>query len=89
VDSVWGNAYIKQRADGELLYLFGTVKTELLSQMYKKRWRIECFFQNIKKRGFDLESTHLIDLGKLKKLVGMVSIAYAMVANVGLHTCLK
>lgn len=89
VDGVWGNVYIKRLADGELLYLFGTVKTELLSQMYKKRWRIECFFQNVKKRGFDLESTHLKDLDKLKKLVGLVSIAYVIVANVGLHTCLK
>lgn len=89
VDGVWGNLYIKRLTDGELLYLFGTVKTELLSQMYKKRWRIECFFQNIKKRGFDLESTHLKDLDKLKKLVGLVSIAYAIVANLGLHTCLK
>mgnify|MGYP000081721931 CR=1 FL=1 len=57
--------------------------------MYKKRWRIECFYQNVKKRGFDLESTHLNDLDKLKKLVGLVSIAYAIVANVGLHTYLK
>jgi len=57
--------------------------------MYKKRWRIECFFQNVKKRGFNLEPTHLKDLDKLKKLVGLVSIAYAVVANIGLHTCLK
>ncbi|MCO6488778.1 MAG: hypothetical protein J5I98_10190 [Phaeodactylibacter sp.] len=39
----------------------------------------------MKKRGFDLESIHLNDLGKLKKLVGLVCIAYAMVANIGLH----
>ena len=89
VDGVWANAYVKRLADGELLYLFGTVKTELLCQIYKKRWRIECFFQNIKERGFDLESTHLRDLDKLKKLVGLVCIAYAIVANVGLHTYFK
>lgn len=89
VDGVWANVYAKRLADGDLLFLLGTPKTYLLTQLYKKRWRIECFFQNIKKRGFDLESTHLNDFEKLKKLVALVSIAYAMVANIGLHTALK
>ena len=84
VDGIWGNLYVKRLKDG-LLFLFGTAKTGFLPQLYKKRWRIECFFQNIKKRGFDLEATHLRSLEKLKKLVAMVCIAYALVANVGLH----
>jgi hypothetical protein len=85
VDGVWGNVYAKQLPDGDFLFLFGTTKVEFLAQMYKKRWRIESFFQNIKKRGFNLEDTHLKCLEKLKKLVGLVSLAYAMVANIGLH----
>jgi hypothetical protein len=85
VDGVWGNAYAKRLADGDILFVFGTAKTEYLPQLYRKRWRIECFFQNVKKRGFDLESTHLQDLEKLKKLVAMVSIAHAFAANMGLH----
>ena len=85
VDGIWANVYAKRLNDGDFLFLLGTVKTHLLTQMYKKRWRIECFFQNIKKRGFNLEDTHLQDLEKLKKLVALVSIAYAIVANVGLH----
>jgi len=85
VDGVWGNIYAKQLPDGDILFLFGTSKVEYLAQLYKKRWRIECFFQNVKKRGFNLEDTHLKNLEKLKKLVGLVSIAYAMVANIGLH----
>ncbi|MEZ4993946.1 MAG: IS4 family transposase [Saprospiraceae bacterium] len=89
VDGIWGNIYVKALKDGDLLFLFGTAKTEYLAQLYKKRWRIECFFQNVKKRGFDLESTHLKDLDKLKKLVTLVSIAYALVANVGLHQHLR
>ena len=84
VDGVWGNLYVKRLKD-DLLFLFGTAKAEILPQLYKKRWRIECFFQNIKKRGFNLEATHLRDLEKLKKLVAMVCIAYAIVANMGLH----
>ena len=85
VDGVWGNVYARRLADGDILFLFGTAKVEYLPQLYKKRWRIECFFQNVKERGFNLEDTHLKDLEKLKKLVAMVSIASAIVANVGLH----
>ncbi len=85
VDGVWGNVYAEPLKDGDILYLFGTAKTEYLPCLYKKRWRIECFFQNVKKRGFDLEATHLNKTHKIKKLIAMVSIAYAMVANMGLH----
>jgi len=48
---------------------------------YKKRWSIEVFFQSIKRRGFDLESSHLQSLEKLKKLFALVCIAY--------HLCLQ
>ncbi len=85
VDGIWGNVYVKVLKDGDLLFLFGTAKVEFLAQLYKKRWQIECSFQNVKKRGFDLEATHLTDLDKLKKLVALVSIAYAIVASMGLH----
>lgn len=85
VDGVWGNMYAKQLPGGDFLFLFGTAKAGYLAQLYRKRWRIECFFQNIKKRGFNLEDTHLKCLEKLKKLVGLVSIAHAFVANIGLH----
>ena len=84
IDGVWGNMYAKQLKD-DILFLFGTAKMEYLPQFYKKRWRIECFFQNVKKRGFNLEETHLTKLEKLKKLVAFVSIAYAFAANMGLH----
>ena len=72
VDGIWGNVYAKRLKDGDLLFLFGTTKVEYLAQLYKKRWCIESFFQNIKGRGFDLESTHLKNLVKLKKLVALV-----------------
>lgn len=85
VDGIWGNVYAKTLKDGDFLFLFGTAKVEFLAQLYKKRWRIESFFQNVKKRGFDLESTHLKSLEKLNKLVALVCIAYAVVANIGLH----
>jgi len=54
-------------------------------QLYRKRWTIEVFFQSIKGRGFDLEKTHLQAIEKLKKLIAMVSIAYAVCRNMGIY----
>ena len=85
VDGCWGNVWIKRLNETEYLYLFGTVETEYLGQLYRKRWCIESFFQNLKGRGFDLASTHLRSLSKLSKLVALVSLAYAFCVSVGLY----
>ena len=47
---------------------------------------IESCFQNLKGRGFALRSTSLQGRDKLKKLLGLVSLAYAFCVGVG--TCL-
>lgn len=64
VDGVWGNVYAKRVKD-DILYIFGTEKSRYLPQLYRKRWRMESFFQNVKKRGFNLEDTHLQSFEKL------------------------
>lgn len=51
---------------------------------YKTRWSIEVFFQSIKKRGFKLESTHLKDPIRLKKLFALVCVAYAICLKTGI-----
>ena len=56
-----------------------------MGQLYRKRWSIEVCFQNMKRRGFNLEDTHLQDDEKLKKLVALVSIAYAFCASLGIY----
>jgi hypothetical protein len=76
VDGVWGQVYLQGLAKGELLYLFGSMEARHLGRVYRRRWGIEACFQSLKSRGFDLETTHLKDLAKLKKLVAMVSMAY-------------
>ena len=68
------------------LFLFGTATPAFLGQLYRKWWTIEACFQNLKGRGFALRSTPLQGLDKLKKLVGLVSLAYAFCVSVG--TCL-
>jgi hypothetical protein len=85
VDGVWGNVYLKRTADGDLLYLFGTMEAKHLGTVYRRRWTIEACFQAFKSRGFDLRSTHLKGLEKLKKLVAMVSIAYGLCVSMGIH----
>lgn len=85
VDGVWGQLYLKRLADGDLLYLFGSMEARYLGQVYRRRWTIEACFQSFKSRGFDLQSTHLKDLAKLKKLVAMVSIAYGLCVSLGIH----
>jgi len=85
VDGVWGQVYLKRLAGGDLLYLFGTIEARYLGQVYRRRWTIEACFQSLKSRGFDLESTHLKDLTKLKKLVAFVSMAFGLCVSLGIH----
>ena len=85
VDGIVGHVWVMLLEDGDYLFLFGTVEVKFIGQLYRKRWSIEVCFQNMKKRGFDLEDTHLQDNEKLKKLVALVSIAYAFCASLGIY----
>ena len=42
---------------------------------YRKRWRIECLFGDVKTRGLNLEDTRLTDPGKLATLLGILALA--------------
>jgi hypothetical protein len=53
-------------------------------ESYKKRWEIETMFSAFKKRGFDLEATHMTAPEKLSLLFGMISIAFAWSYMVGI-----
>lgn len=84
VDGVWGSAKITTDAKGELLFLFGNIEVKFLDQFYKKRWVIETVFQAFKSRGLNLEQTHLKDNMRLKKIVALVSMAYAFCTSLGI-----
>jgi hypothetical protein len=86
VDGVWVHVYLKKLDTDDYLFLIGTIKEpKHLGQVYRKRWTIEVLFQSFKSRGFDLESTHMKALDKLKKLVGLVSIAFAFCISLGVY----
>ncbi len=85
VDGQWLNVHLKRLKGKELLYLVGTFPPKQLGDLYRQRWSIEAMFQCLKKRGFDLEVTHLQSLGKVKKLIGLVSMAYGFCVIAGHH----
>jgi hypothetical protein len=46
------------------------------SEDSQTRWAIEVLFGHLKKKGIDLESTHLRDRRKIDKLLAVVSLAF-------------
>ncbi len=52
--------------------------------LYRKRWRIECAFACLKRKGFELEDTHLTHAERLETLMGVVAIAYAWAFIIGM-----
>ena len=77
VDGVCGDVWLKALGDGDFLFLFGTVSVHVIGQLYRNRWTIDSCFQNLKGRGFDVESTHVQSFDRLSKLMALVSIIYA------------
>ena len=84
VDNIKCNFYLKKLNNDEYLYLIGSELAKNLGTLYRNRWSIEVCFQSFKKRGFDLESTHLKDPEKLKKLLVFTSLALALCVNLGI-----
>lgn len=85
IDGVIVNCSISTDANGELLFLIGTIDAKNLKKTYKKRWTIEVFFQALKGRGFHIETSRLKCLKKYKKLFAIVSMAYTLCWAVGIE----
>ena len=66
--------YKRQLKSGELLILASNQKFAEVFDQYRIRWEIETLFSAVKKRGFDLEATHLTDPQRLSNLFFVVSI---------------
>lgn len=47
-----------------------------MEKIYKKRWKIECFFKHMKSNGFNLEDMNFKNLQKASLLVSVISLCY-------------
>lgn len=56
----------------------GTLKT------YKQRWEVETLFRAYKKKGFNLEATHITEPDRIRKLVALLSLALVWCYKIGL-----
>ena len=59
----------KGRRDDRLHLVSNSFHGEEALALYKLRWGIEQLFSHLKKRGFNLEDTHMTDTKKLFALV--------------------
>lgn len=51
---------------------------------YRKRWETECLFAAMKRRGFNLEDTHLIDPERVSRLLAVLTLTMCWCYKVGL-----
>lgn len=54
-------------------------------KLYRRRWAIEQLFSHLKKRGFDIEETHMTDKKKLERLMALVSVSFLFSYAWGMH----
>ncbi|MDP0561810.1 MAG: hypothetical protein QS721_05540 [Candidatus Endonucleobacter sp. (ex Gigantidas childressi)] len=69
-----------------LSIVVATKKSDSIIDDYSQRWSIKTMFVNLKSRGFDLESTHMTNLDRMDKLMGLMTIAVVWCILVG-HWC--
>jgi hypothetical protein len=53
-------------------------------KIYKQRWEVETLFRAYKKKGFNLEATHITDPDRIRKLVALLSLALVWCYKVGI-----
>ena len=68
---------------GELIVIASPDQQGCAIEQYLERWEIETLFENLKSRGFDLESTHITHPDRLHGLLGLLTLAFAWAYRVG------
>ena len=71
------------RLKDEYLILTTNIEPENALGFYKRRWEIEMLFSAFKKRGFNLEETHMSDPKKLDTLFTILSLAFVCSHTIG------
>jgi len=71
------------RLKDEYLILVTNIEPKNALKFYKRRWEIEMLFSAFKKRGFNLEETHMSDPKKLDTLFTILSLAFVWSHTIG------
>lgn len=82
---LWGTpVYLggKPLGEGKWLVIASSHPGDLLED-YRRRWEIECLFQALKGRGFDLECTRITEPHRLSALLGILALAYLLCIRAG------
>lgn len=79
--TVWHQGKYKQA-----VYLLSNLEyAPLVTQLYRKRFKIETFFSDQKSRGFNLHRSHLSDPERLAKLLIATCLAYILCILAGIR----
>ena len=69
----------------DYLYVISNRFTPLEAlEEYRHRWSIEVFFGHLKKKGFNLENTHMSQKVKMDKLIAVLSLSFLFTMGFGL-----
>ena len=72
-----------RNSEGELVIIATNDNPYQSFEIYKRRWEIETLFGCLKTRGFNFENTHLVDLDRISKLLGILAITFTFAYVVG------
>lgn len=72
----FGSKQIQGGRTSHLYVVSNKIAPKEALKAYQTRWAIEVLFGHLKRKGFDLESTHLRDRRKIDKLLAVVSLAF-------------
>jgi hypothetical protein len=76
---------LKRLEDGSFLILAGRgVDPGSMFELYRQRWDILASFAALKSRGFDLETTHLTEPDRIRKLLDVLALTCSWTRIVGL-----
>ena len=74
---------VRLTEDSEITAILSNYSGKNALKYYQKRWTIEVLFQSLKKRGFDIEGTHLQEDTRLRKLFMICALAFALCHSIG------
>jgi hypothetical protein len=73
----------KRNMNRELIVLISNQFHKDPFKLYSHRWHIECMFNKMKTKGFNLESTHITKENRIVTLVVIISLAYCYCCYIG------